>query len=77
MTRYEDIVPPKYKVDPLNDRYMPFYNERTCGNCQLFKCEPWSIQTGICQQFGGVVQRQWTCVLDPDGKLKVTRQEIV
>ena len=78
-TKYvTDISPSKHqKVDPLEEPYYQFYVERKCGQCQHFKCEPYSIRTGTCDVFLGVVQRHWDCVLDADGKLKVTRQRIV
>jgi hypothetical protein len=65
------------RVDPLLEEYQQFHAERKCGQCTHFKCEPWSIRTGICEVFAGVVQRHWQCVLDGDGKLRVTRQKIV
>jgi hypothetical protein len=76
MVTYEDLLAPKHRIDPLGVEYQPFYCDRVCGNCKLFKPEPWSTRTGICLQFGGVVQRNWVCVLDSDGKLKVTRQQV-
>ena len=35
-----------------------------------------ATQAAVHQQYGGVVQRNWACVLDADGKLKVTRQQV-
>ena len=64
------------RIDPLREEYYQFHKERTCGRCTHFKCEPWSLRTGICEVFLGVVQRQWECVLDADGKLRVTRQDV-
>ena len=78
-TKYvTDVSPSRHqKVDPLEQEYYQFYKERTCGQCQHFRCEPYSIRTGTCDVFLGVVQRHWQCVLDADGKLRVTRQKIV
>ena len=65
------------RVEPTLEEYYQFYKERTCGKCVHFKCEPWSIRTGVCDVFLGVVQRHWECVLDENGKLRVTRQKAV
>jgi hypothetical protein len=73
-----EVAPGKHqKVDPLEQEYYQFHIERQCKNCTHFRCEPWSIRTGICEVFGGVVQRHWECVLDENGKLRVTRQKVV
>jgi hypothetical protein len=65
------------RVDPVGEYYKQFQCERQCKNCKFWKCQPWSIRTGICEVFGGITQRHWECVLDENGKLKVTRQKIV
>lgn len=73
-----EVSPSKHqKVDPLEQEYYQFHVERRCGHCQHFKCEPYSTRTGICEVFQGVVQRHWECVLDGDGKLRITRQKVV
>ena len=78
-TKYvTDISPSKLqKVDPTEQLYYQFCKGRTCGHCTHFKSEPWSIRTGVCDVFLGVVQRHWECVLDENGKLRVTRQKVI
>jgi hypothetical protein len=73
-----EVAPSKHqKVDPLEDPYYQFYQERKCRNCQLFKQSEFSTKVGICLQRGCVVSAHWDCILDADGKLRVTRQKVV
>ena len=75
---FTEVAPSKHqKVDPLEQEYYQFYQERKCKNCQLYKTEPWSNKVGICLQRGCVVCAHWDCILDADGKLRVTRQKVV
>ena len=71
------IQPGKHqKVTPTEEVYDQFYQERKCKHCQLFKASPYSHRVGICLQRGCVVSAHWDCILDSDGKLKVTRQKV-
>jgi hypothetical protein len=73
-----DIQPGKrQKVTPLEEVYDQFYVERKCKNCQMYKESAYSSRVGICLQRGCVVSGHWDCILDADGKLKVTRQKVV
>jgi hypothetical protein len=73
-----DIQPGKHqKVTPLEEVYDQFYQERKCRYCQLFKQSEFSTKVGICLQRGCVVSAHWDCILDADGKLRVTRQKVV
>ncbi len=73
-----DIQPGKHqKVTPLEEVYDQFYQERKCRYCQLYKESAYSTKVGICLQRGCVVSAHWDCILDSDGKLKVTRQKVV
>lgn len=64
-------------VEPTGEVVKQMYAERKCKNCVHFKTEPWSIRTGTCAVSGGTCNREWTCNLDQDGKIRVTRQRIV
>jgi hypothetical protein len=64
-------------VEPTGEIVLPMYSERKCKNCRLFCPTKWSIRTGTCMQSGGTVNREWTCNLDQDGKIRITRQRIV
>lgn len=63
-------------VEPTGEIVLQMY-DRKCKNCVHFHTAPWSIRTGTCDASGGTVNREWTCNLDQDGKIRVTRQRIV